>query len=67
MAPVGGSGGQELVVVTRTPAGFERRRVIPVRFVPMTGEIRGDDPGRSRAGAAPRPMEPAPPPEEGAP
>ena len=67
VAPVGGSGGQELVVVTRTPAGFERRRVIPVRFVPMTGEIRGDDPGRSAAGAAPRGTEPAPAPEEGAP
>jgi protein-L-isoaspartate(D-aspartate) O-methyltransferase len=30
---------QELKVITRTPKGFEERSVIPVRFVPMTGEI----------------------------
>ncbi len=30
---------QELKVITRTPDGFEERSVIPVRFVPMTGEI----------------------------
>ncbi len=30
---------QELKVITRTPEGFEERSVIPVRFVPMTGEI----------------------------
>lgn len=29
---------QELVVCTKTAAGIERRSVIPVRFVPMTGE-----------------------------
>ena len=29
---------QELVVCTKTEAGIERRSVIPVRFVPMTGE-----------------------------
>ena len=29
---------QELVVITKTKKGFERRSVIPVRFVPMTGE-----------------------------
>ena len=29
---------QELVVVERTADGFSRRSVIPVRFVPMTGE-----------------------------
>ncbi len=30
---------QELKVITRTGDGFEERSVIPVRFVPMTGEI----------------------------
>jgi protein-L-isoaspartate(D-aspartate) O-methyltransferase len=29
---------QELVVITRTSKGFEKQTVIPVRFVPMTGE-----------------------------
>jgi protein-L-isoaspartate(D-aspartate) O-methyltransferase len=31
---------QELEVHTRTPSGVEVRRVFPVRFVPMTGEVR---------------------------
>ncbi|MEJ2580628.1 MAG: hypothetical protein P8127_03155 [Acidobacteriota bacterium] len=30
---------QELRVITRTPDGFDERSVIPVRFVPMTGEV----------------------------
>ncbi len=30
---------QELKVITRTVDGFSERSVIPVRFVPMTGEI----------------------------
>lgn len=33
-----GSFSQELLVCTKTAAGVERRSVIPVRFVPMTGE-----------------------------
>jgi protein-L-isoaspartate(D-aspartate) O-methyltransferase len=33
---------QVLTVLTRTPAGFSRQEVIPVRFVPMTGEARDD-------------------------
>jgi len=33
-----GEGVQELLVITRTPAGPVRRSVVPVRFVPMTGE-----------------------------
>jgi protein-L-isoaspartate(D-aspartate) O-methyltransferase len=40
VAPVG-IGIQDLVVVTRTRAGFSRRLSIPVRFVPMTGEAGG--------------------------
>jgi protein-L-isoaspartate(D-aspartate) O-methyltransferase len=39
VAPVGGYD-QELIVLTRTKQGFERRSVIPVAFVPMTGKIR---------------------------
>jgi protein-L-isoaspartate(D-aspartate) O-methyltransferase len=35
--PVGDRWQQQLVVVTRTAGGFERRIVIPVAFVPMTG------------------------------
>jgi protein-L-isoaspartate(D-aspartate) O-methyltransferase len=31
---------QELVVVTRREGRFEEKRVLPVRFVPMTGEVR---------------------------
>lgn len=33
---------QELIVVTRRGNAFEERRVLGVRFVPMTGEIRKD-------------------------
>jgi len=32
---------QELKVLTRTESGYDARSVIPVRFVPMTGEIDG--------------------------
>jgi protein-L-isoaspartate(D-aspartate) O-methyltransferase len=39
VAPVG-EGEQELVVVERSSAGLQRRAVIPVRFVPMTGEAQ---------------------------
>lgn len=35
---------QELKVVTRTQGGFQERSVIPVRFVPMTGEIERTPP-----------------------
>lgn len=30
---------QELVILTRTPEGIIEQRTIPVRFVPMTGEV----------------------------
>ena len=30
---------QELKVITRTAEGYDERSVIPVRFVPMTGEV----------------------------
>jgi len=36
-----GTGTQELIRVTRTAAGYERESLLPVRFVPMTGEARG--------------------------
>ncbi|MES2921367.1 MAG: protein-L-isoaspartate(D-aspartate) O-methyltransferase [Verrucomicrobiota bacterium] len=37
--PVGGPGGpQELVLLVKKAGGIERKMVLPVRFVPMTGE-----------------------------
>jgi protein-L-isoaspartate(D-aspartate) O-methyltransferase len=39
VAPVGDRD-QDLVVVTRTESGFVERVVLPVRFVPMTGEAQ---------------------------
>ncbi|HKQ62768.1 MAG TPA: protein-L-isoaspartate(D-aspartate) O-methyltransferase [Candidatus Polarisedimenticolaceae bacterium] len=39
-----GRGSQDLVVVTRTPQGYERRAVTPVRFVPMTGKAQDEHP-----------------------
>lgn len=39
IAPVGDEY-QELVVLTRRGSQFEQRRVLPVRFVPMTGKVR---------------------------
>lgn len=30
---------QDLLVLTKTPEGIERREIIPVRFVPMIGEV----------------------------
>jgi protein-L-isoaspartate(D-aspartate) O-methyltransferase len=35
---------QDLMVYTRTERGFEKRNVIPVRFVPMTGEAERETP-----------------------
>ncbi len=43
VVPVG-EGIQELTVVTRTEEGYQRRGVLPVRFVPMTGEVRDKRP-----------------------
>ena len=41
-----GSFFQDLLVYTRTEKGFEKRNVIPVRFVPMTGEAeKSPEPG----------------------
>ena len=39
VVPVG-EGWQELRVLTRTEQGFDERGVLPVRFVPMTGEAQ---------------------------
>jgi protein-L-isoaspartate(D-aspartate) O-methyltransferase len=44
VAPVG-EGMQQLTVITRRGDGFERDRVAPVRFVPMTGEARRPNDG----------------------
>lgn len=37
VAPVGGRGGQMLVMVTRRGEAFEQRDIAPVRFVPLVG------------------------------
>jgi protein-L-isoaspartate(D-aspartate) O-methyltransferase len=39
VAPVG-EDEQDLVLVEKTEQGLRQRRVVPVRFVPMTGEVR---------------------------
>ena len=39
VAPVG-RGSQHLLVLTRTATGYEERKVLPVRFVPMTGKAQ---------------------------
>ena len=39
-----GSGHQDLLRVTRTPSGYQRETLLPVRFVPMTGEARRSRP-----------------------
>jgi protein-L-isoaspartate(D-aspartate) O-methyltransferase len=39
VVPVGDRN-QELIQVTRTARGIERKSILPVRFVPMTGEAR---------------------------
>ena len=35
-----GSGAQDLIRITRSESGFQRERVLPVRFVPMTGKAQ---------------------------
>jgi protein-L-isoaspartate(D-aspartate) O-methyltransferase len=39
VVPVGDES-QEIVVLTKRGASFEERRILPVRFVPMTGTVR---------------------------
>jgi protein-L-isoaspartate(D-aspartate) O-methyltransferase len=39
IVPVGNED-QDLILVTRRHGAFEQRRILPVRFVPMTGEVR---------------------------
>jgi protein-L-isoaspartate(D-aspartate) O-methyltransferase len=43
--PVGPAGNQELVLLTKRGDKLERRAVLPVRFVPMTGESQGGSGG----------------------
>ncbi len=38
--PVGDDFSQQLLLIERTPEGFTERRVLPVLFVPMTGEAQ---------------------------
>jgi protein-L-isoaspartate O-methyltransferase len=37
--PVGDES-QDIVVLTKRGASFDERRILPVRFVPMTGAVR---------------------------
>ena len=46
VVPVG-SYVQDLLLITKTAHGIERRTVAPVRFVPMTGEVQKKNPGGS--------------------
>ncbi|RMG67061.1 MAG: protein-L-isoaspartate(D-aspartate) O-methyltransferase [Calditrichaeota bacterium] len=48
---------QELVLVTKTRKGLRKERKIPVRFVPMTGEVAKHPPGEKTDQSAP-PQEP---------
>jgi protein-L-isoaspartate(D-aspartate) O-methyltransferase len=48
-----GKGTQELIRVTRTATGYKRERLLPVRFVPMTGKAQ-QPPRLRRRRAAPR-------------
>ena len=41
VAPVGG-GVQDLLVITKTPQGLEKRTVAPIRVSPMTGQVQDD-------------------------
>ncbi len=43
-----GEHAQDLVQITKSASGVVRRDVIPVRFVPMTGEAEGKEPGGGR-------------------
>ncbi len=51
--PVGGPSDQDLVLLTKRGNKLERRAVLPVRFVPMTGKAL--EPARSPANAEPAP------------
>jgi protein-L-isoaspartate(D-aspartate) O-methyltransferase len=42
IVPVGPAGDQELVLLSKREGRVERRAVLPVRFVPMTGALRPD-------------------------
>lgn len=39
--PVGPAGNQDLILLTKRGEKLERRAVLPVRFVPMTGTVQG--------------------------
>lgn len=42
VVPVG-DGDQKLLLITKTDSGIEQRTLMPVRFVPMTGEAEGSE------------------------
>ena len=45
LLPLGGLD-QDLILLRKTPTGLERRTLLPVRFVPMTGEAQATNPHR---------------------
>ena len=47
LVPVGSMQAQELVMVTRTPDGFDERVVLECTFVPLLGRFGWADQGRS--------------------
>jgi protein-L-isoaspartate(D-aspartate) O-methyltransferase len=49
--PVGVGDAQELVLLEKEAGKMRRRSVLPVRFVPMTGEAREKPAGKEKAGA----------------
>ncbi|MBI4351386.1 MAG: protein-L-isoaspartate(D-aspartate) O-methyltransferase [Elusimicrobia bacterium] len=38
--PIGPALAQDLILIRRTPSGFKRETLLPVIFVPMTGEVK---------------------------
>ncbi len=53
--PVGSAGEQNLYLFERRDGRLERRMVLPVRFVPMTGKATRADPNEAQSSSAPHP------------
>ena len=53
--PVGSVGDQNLYLFGKRDGRLERRMVVPVRFVPMTGKARRAEPNEAQPSSAPHP------------
>ena len=53
--PVGSAGEQNLYLFEKKDGRLERRMVLPVRFVPMTGKATRADPNEAQPSSAPHP------------